>query len=173
MEAELKSKLQLTAASNDETAAQSFCSLLATPIRTELMKSLRVGIIDDMKSWSSCMTNNQNFKIKILKDLAMQKSFTQYTLFLTNISASFRNWVKVYVEQYCNMVVGGETKLVKLAERLLARIIQGITATARQLESKYGGSVDVHLQLWLNDFHAKIKNELQVDFETFKKNDRS
>ena len=172
-------KSHFTAASKDKTAADNLCSLLATSIHSALMDSLRFEIVRDMRFLYRCMANKKNFKIKILEDLAKQRSFSQYTLFLTNASASFRNWAKVYVEEHCNTVVGGETKLVKMAQNSLATIIHGITATVRHLESKYkkesecddnydGRPVDVHVQMWLHNFYTEIKGKLPLDFETTK-----
>jgi len=127
---------QFTAASNDKTAADNLCSLLATSIRQALMESLRIEIVDDMKKGAEYKRKNC-FKIKILEDLLKRNDFSLYTTFLTNVSSSFRNWAKVYVDQHCKQVKDGETKLVKLAKQSLGIIIKKIIELAKVLERKY------------------------------------
>ena len=127
---------KFSAASNDKTAADNLSELLSTPIRTALVKNLRIEIVADMKTYPRFSKKNY-FKARVLEDLAKWQDFDLFCIFLTDVSTSFKYWAEFYVEDHCKMKRNGETRLTQLAKVQLASIISHISETANELETKY------------------------------------
>ena len=158
-------ELQCSAASNDKTAADNLCTLLTLPIQNALKDSLRIEIVEDMKKSSLHFGKKNYFKVKILESLALdvieklekarnnhdenkikKKYFDLYTVFLNNISESFKYWSEVYTKQHCGTFKEGESKLTELARLHLNTIIHNITEIINDLETLYDAELEESLQ---------------------------
>lgn len=204
---------QCSDASNDKAAADNLCTLLAIYIQNALKDSLRIEIVEDMKKSSLHFGKKNYFKVKILESLAedtiakLEKArssheekkikneyFKLYTVFLNDISESFRYWSELYTKEHCNTCKEKETRLVKLAKLHLETIIDSITEAINDLERIYGSNIeksfsenhsDVELMItdcendheldvseesidintWLQSFQDRVQKVITVDME--------
>ena len=127
---------QFTDASNDQTAADNLCGLLAPSIRTALVNILRIEIIQDMQNGPQ-FKGKKYFIAQILEDLAKEHDFDLYKTYLSNTPESFRYWAKAYVQQHCQTESNGEIKLVTLAKVHLHAVINNVTEATMDVKKQY------------------------------------
>ena len=129
---------QFTAASNDQTAADNLCALLAPSIRKALVEILRIEIVEDIRCGPQ-FKGKKYFIAQILEDLANVHNFDLYKTYLRNSAKSFKYWAKVYVVQHCQAKskLNGETKLVALAKLHLQTIIKDVIKATNDSKNEY------------------------------------
>ena len=164
---------QFSAASNDKTAADNLSQLLATPIRTALIKGLRIEIINSMKDKPHFQKKNY-FKAQVLENLAEKNEFELYRIFLTDVSESFKYWAQFYVEKYCKekrINNENETNLTYLAKLQLGTIISNLTDAVNELEKKYvhtseiNDDVDTNTGIATSDIAASDTSTISGDHD--------
>lgn len=163
---------QFSQASNDQTAAYNICNIITKPIERALIEKVRIEIVNDMKHEPTFRKKNF-FKVQVMKDLAARKDFESYTTYLKNITSSLKYWSKYYVQQFCSKIEkdNQNTKLYTLAEENLREIIDAITKTIKQLDTKEEiPPVDdltqhASIEVWLGKFHEQIKTTISSDLQ--------
>ena len=179
---------QFSETSNDQTAVQNICSIIAKPMDKALIEKLQIETVDRMKSGSSHFRKKNHFKVQVLKDLAASKKFNLFTAYLNNVGKSLKHWCKVYVKRYCIAKdSNGKHILYNLAEANLNDItskifdeikclhlkycdknpeVKGTGLTQSYSEEDLGESVqNVDMKEWIENFHKSIKTTIAVDLQ--------
>jgi len=151
-------KIQYKEASCDKKAADNFCHLLCKQIESQVIRVYPKEIISFMKE-KSTFQSKKGLKCKILEDLATEDNFHKYALYLDNAEESYKEWAKLYIENYCNMktTMSGKAKVIEISTRLTDQTFQKIKSAVR------GTSKNVILLEWLEQFHSNLNGAIQLD----------
>ena len=175
-------KSQYHQIAKEKMAAAILCNLLTKPIRYAVVRSLSHKLVDRMKQDHNYFCSKRSLKGKILCDLAEKGSFDDYVIYLNNVKDSIQVWLKHYTEEYCEQKEGGRRKLVVLADEELKLLVTQISEKAEQVtkslttalvartdaeQGNHDATSDI--QLWLHDFHDKLRKDLTVDLHGIQK----
>ena len=140
-------KALCTATAHEQATAASLVSFVGRQIKMSLPKKLAVKLADDVRN-NFTFASKQVLKGKVLLWLLEKKDFSAYGVYLTNISQSYFQWIKEYINKHCGL------KIVKLAESELSSVIDDIISAAEDAQKSMG-----HLSSstnWLEHFLKKV-----------------
>ena len=139
----------------DITAATYLCQLLSFAIQTAVTEILPAKVIDQMKISDPSFRQKKFYKVKVLTDLAKQKSFQHFQMYLTDIRGSFEYWAAYYVELFC--MGNRKENLLKISRSIVHEIIVKIDASVKGLNRS------MPIKKWLKIFHERISEILTID----------
>ena len=147
-----------TATAHEKASAMCLVELIARQLKLSLHEKLVVSLANDVRSNNVVFASKQKLKGKILLGLLEKKDFNSYALYLKNISQSYLQWIKEYIEEHCKKLnVNKKLKVVELVEQDLKGIITATTSAANALKTSSG------VKQWLTSFQTHLKKELPLN----------
>ena len=141
--------------SGDEVAAKHLCQVLTVAIEVAVKETLPTHIVDKMKISDPSYNRKNQFKVKILKDLAKLKKFDLFTTYLIDIKSSFEYWAKLYVNEFC--MANGKENIKSIVGSIVHKIVLQIYAVIAKLDS------DLTIKQWWQLFHKYLNETLKLD----------
>ena len=86
--------------SAEKAAANTLCHLLRSSVEDGVKDDLEHKIVNEIRSYYSCLRNKREFKIAILEKLVGERSFSMYKTYLTDMRGCFRHWIRYYLGEY-------------------------------------------------------------------------
>ena len=156
----------------ERTAACILCDLLLAPVWKQVINSLSLRIVDDMRGTGAVYQTKRALKAKILYDigekLQLDGNFDDCSLYLKDVKQSLLRWLEYYTIQHCSE--GKPSKLVQLAKSELSSLIIHIEKMACEVTKEFPqtsltASEQKHFDIinWLNMFHGKLRGRLEID----------
>ena len=138
--------------SEDVTAATSLSQVLSVAIETAIIQILPAQIADHMKGKDPCFARKKYLKVRVLSDLAKERNFELYKVYLVDIKSSYESWIQQYVKEFCKT-----NDYVNLARSIVHSIVIKITATVKDL------SKNIAIEQWLLNFHERLNDSLTIN----------
>ena len=145
----------------EKAAAMCLTELVNKHFFSVLQSNLAIAIVDDLCQSNPIFYSKKTLKGQILLSLLEKQDFKLYITYLTNISESYVQWAKVFVEQHCKSA-NGKWKIVELAEKELNALVTVIINAAKPDSAMFHFS---EVKQWLKYFHTEVSNSLPLTYE--------
>ena len=145
----------------EKAAAMCLTELVNKHFLSVLQSNLAIAIVDDLKQSNPIFYSKKTLKGQILLSLLEKQDFKLYKTYLTNISESYVQWAKEFVEQYCRSA-NGKWRIVELAEKELSTLVTVIIKAAKPDPAMFHFS---QVKQWLMHFHTEVSKYLPLTYE--------
>ena len=104
--------------SSDKGTAESFCQLLISPIKAQLLKVIPNAIKSELKDNQVYFKSKKSLKCMLLHKLAEEDEFKKYKTFLDNVDESYKWYIACYIKEYCDEVTDTTSDTEKADEKV-------------------------------------------------------
>ena len=139
----------------DETAARNLCQLLSAAIKASLIQILPARIAVHIKSSDASFHQKMYFKVRVLQDLAKERNFKLFKIYLVDVRSSFELWAECYVKRFC--MANNKKDLKTIARLIVHEFIIKIDTIVKGLNKI------MPIKQWLQKFHQKLNETVIID----------
>ena len=156
----IKFKSQVLKRKMEVIVANSLSFRLRDPIKMSVIDCL-VPLLKDRVASHERFQSKHCLLYNIMLDLEKKEDFKCYSLHLTNVEQSMRDWIQEYTMQYCTAKEGGQTKLQALATSELKKKIKHLTDAATDVIT-----TDLEtLKDWIKQFQYNLASSFHLNLK--------